>query len=198
MKRILAINGSYRKGGITDQTVEALAEAAENAGAEVETIILRKYPIEFCLNCRVCTQQPGVKPGRCVLQDDMAQLIEKIELADGYILASPTNFYSVTALFKRFLERLVPYAYWPWNMNAPKYRLTAIPRKKAIIASSCAAPGIIGRYAYGTQKQLKITARTIGADVVGSIFTGFIGKENHPVLPERVRENVPGLVAKLV
>ena len=111
MTRILAINGSYRDEGITDQTVEALAQAIEAAGAEVEIILLREYPIEFCLNCRECTQQPGAKPGECVHNDGMQELIDKIERADGYILASPTNFGSVTAIFKRFMERLAVYAY---------------------------------------------------------------------------------------
>ncbi len=59
MIKILAINGSYRENGFTDQTVEALAQAVVAAGAEIETLFLRNYPIEFCLNCRVCTQQPG-------------------------------------------------------------------------------------------------------------------------------------------
>jgi multimeric flavodoxin WrbA len=41
----------------------------------------------------------------------MATLTQKIETADGIVLASPTNFYTVAALFKRFMERLVVYAY---------------------------------------------------------------------------------------
>lgn len=45
MTKILAINGSYRDDGITDQTVEALTQAMVAAGAEVETILLREYPI---------------------------------------------------------------------------------------------------------------------------------------------------------
>ena len=92
MVKILAINGSYRDDGMTDQTVKALAQALESAGAEVEIILLREYPIEFCLNCRACTQQPGVAPGECVHHDGMQELIDKIERADCYILAAPTNF----------------------------------------------------------------------------------------------------------
>ncbi|VAX32273.1 Iron-sulfur flavoprotein, partial [hydrothermal vent metagenome] len=57
MAMILAINGSYRNNGITDQTVGAMVQAVETAGAEAEHILLREYPIEFCLNCRVCTQK---------------------------------------------------------------------------------------------------------------------------------------------
>ena len=198
MKKILAINGSYRQDGFTDQIVEAFALAVENAGAKIEIVFLRDYPLEFCINCRACTQQPGEKPGECVLQDGMAGLIEKIESADGYILASPTNFYSATAIFKRFMERLVAYAYWPWGTNAPQYRKSGTPRKKAIIISSCAAPGIIGRFIYATHNQLKSTAKTIGAVVVGSTFAGMVSRDSRPVLPERLKKKIPKMARKLV
>jgi NAD(P)H-dependent FMN reductase len=197
MLKILAINGSYRNDGITDQTVNALAQAIEAAGAEVEIILLREYPIEFCLNCRACTQQPGTAPGECVHHDGMRELIDKIERSDGFILAAPTNFGSVTAIFKRFMERLAVYAYWPWGMNGPQYRKAHAPMKKALLVSSCAAPGIIGRWFFGTDKQLKMTAKTINAEVVGTLFTGLIAKEQHPKLPEGARARIKVLAGRL-
>lgn len=197
MTRILAINGSYRDGGITDQSVEALAQAL-GATAEVEIINLREHPIEFCLNCRACTQRPGAAPGECVLHDGMQELIDKIERADCYIFAVPTNFGSVTAIFKRFMERLVVYAYWPWDMNGPQYRKAQSPRKKALLVSSSAAPAILGRWVFGTDKQLKMTAKTIGADVVGTLYTGMIAKEQHPKLPEGARTKIKTLAGRLV
>lgn len=196
--KILAINGSYRDDGITDQAVDTAVRALQASGAEVEMVLLREYPIEFCLNCRECTQQPGDAPGKCVHDDGMQALIDKIEQADGYILAAPTNFGSVTAIWKRFMERLVVYAYWPWGKSTPEFRKANVPRKKALLISSCAAPGIWGRWLYGTHKQLKITAQTIGADTVGTLFTGLIAKETHPGLPERVQEKAKALAAKLV
>ena len=198
MTKILAINGSYRDDGITDKTVEAIAQALAAAGAEVEIILLREHPIEFCLNCRECTQQPGHAPGTCVQHDGMQEIVDKIERADGYILAAPTNFGSVTAIFKRFMERLVVYAYWPWEMNIPQLRKAQMPKKKALLVSSCAAPGILGRWLYGTHKQLKVTAKTIGADAVGTIFTGLIGKQQTPELPEAVRIKARALAGKLL
>ncbi len=144
MVKILAINGSYRDGGITDQTVENMIRDVETSGAKAEIILLREYPIEFCLNCRECTQHPGDAPGVCVLRDEMKELIEKIEWADGYILASPTNVGTVTAIFKRFMERLVVYAFWPWDTNGPLYRKAHAPKKKAVLVSSCAARGLQG------------------------------------------------------
>lgn len=196
--KILSINGSYRDDGITDQAVEAAVTALRASGAEVETIALREYPIEFCLNCRACTQEPGHTPGECVHDDGMRELVRKIEEADGYILAAPTNFGSVTAVFKRFMERLIVYAYWPWGAHAPKFRKVGLPQKKAILISSSAAPGILGRFLYNTPKQLRMAAQTIGAKSVGTLFTGLISKEADAGLPERTRRKAEALVKEWV
>ena len=197
MSKILAINGSYRDDGITDQTVNALAQALKDNGAEVEVILLREYQIEFCLNCRECTQQPGEAPGVCVQHDAMQALVDKIEQADGYIFASPTNFGSVTAIFKRFMERLIVYGYWPWGKHAPKFRKAKLAKKKAILVSSCAAPGFIGRWIYGTHKQLNTTAKTLGAKSVGMLFTGLISNAPHAKLPEHVQVKIQLLAGKI-
>jgi multimeric flavodoxin WrbA len=196
--KILVINGSYRDDGITDQAVEVAVEALNNAGAETEVINLREYPIEFCLNCRECTQPPGTRPGKCVLDDGMHALIDKIEASQGYILASPTNFDSVTALFKRFMERLVAYAYWPWDKPYPKFRKQGMARKKALLISSSAAPSWLGRWMFGTSKQLNTAARTIGADPVGTLFTGLASTEKHKRLPQKTVARARQLAVKLI
>ena len=196
--RVLVINGSYRDDGITDQTVDAVAEVILAAGAELETVNLREHPIEFCLNCRECTQKSGEAPGACVLEDGMQALIEKIEEADAYILASPTNFGSVTAAFKRFMERLVAYTYWPWGDDYPKFRKAHAHHKKALLISSCAAPGILGRWLYGTHTQLKSTAQTIGADSVGTLFTGLVANDPNHQLPQRVNDRAKSLATRLL
>jgi multimeric flavodoxin WrbA len=196
--RILVINGSYRDDGITDQTIDVMVQALKSSGSEIETILLREYPIEFCLNCRECTQHVGNNPGQCVQQDDMQALVDKIEQASGYILASPTNLGSVTALFKRFMERLIVYSYWPWEMNYPQFRKAHSPKKKAVLISSCAAPGFFGRWMYGTAKQLKMVAQTIGAETSGTLFTGGISKTSKSSLPGRTEIKARALAAKLI
>jgi multimeric flavodoxin WrbA len=197
-RRILAINGSYRDGGITDQSVESIGKSLISLGAEVEHVRLRDYPIEFCLNCRQCMQQPGDAPGQCVHNDGMAELIDKIEAADGFVLAAPTNFSSVTALFKRFAERLAVYGYWPWGKPAPVFRRAKMPKKPAVIISSCAAPGILGRLTFGTNQTLRVTAKTLGGNVVGSIVTGLIAQEPSAELPKRARRKARRLAPKLM
>lgn len=197
MTRLIAINGSYREDGTIDRAVALAVGTAKAAGADVETVHLRDYPIEFCRNCRQCTQVPGDEPGECVHQDRMRELIAKIEAADGLILASPTNFSSVTAVFKRFMERLVVYAYWPWGSHAPTMRRKTRP-KRALLITSCAAPGLLGRISYSTLKQLKMTARTVGAKPVGSLFIGLQGQSPQPELPDRAQARIRRLTRKLV
>ena len=197
-RKILAINGSYRDGGVTDQAVSGILEALQAADVDIEHIKLRNYPIDFCLNCRECMQQPGDAPGRCVLDDGMADLVKKIEEADGYVLAAPTNFSSATAIFKRFSERLAVYGYWPWGAPAPVFRKAKTPKKPTVIISSCAVPGLLGRFTYVTNRNLKIAAKTIGGKVVGSMVTGLVSQKRNPDLPMRARQRLKSMVPRLV
>lgn len=197
MKHLLVINGSYQPDGVMDQAIDVAVRTATLAGARVEVVHLRDYPIEFCRNCRKCTQQPGSTPGICVQNDSMQALVGKIEVADGYILASPTNFYTVTAVFKRFMERLIVYAYWPWGASAPKFRKQHAT-KKAILIASCAAPGLLGRLFFSTLKQLKMTAHVIGAKPVGSVVIGRTAQQEYPTLSEVARKRVQRLIEQLM
>ncbi len=197
-QRVLVIDGSYRDDGVTDQAIDVATQALVDAGAAVETIYLRDYPIEFCLNCRECTQAPGSTPGRCVLDDGMQALIDAIERSQALILAAPTNFGSVTAVFKRFMERLVPYAYWPWGQPWPRYRKQGQAAKKALLISSSAAPGWLGRWSFGSGRQLRMTAKIIGAKPVGLVFTGLVSRQQKSRLPSRARHDAERLARRLL
>ena len=198
MNKILVINGSYRDDGITDQAVAVAVEALNSSGVETEIINLREYPIEFCLNCRECALQPGESPGKCVLDDGMHALIEKIEASQGFILAAPTNFGSVTAIFKRFMERMVAYTYWPWDKPYPQFRKANAPRKKAMLISSSAAPALMGRWLFSSSRQLRMAAQTIGAEPVGTLFTGMISTEKHRQLPQKTVARARAMAVKLL
>ena len=198
MTRLLAINGSYRKGGVTDQSLASLAEAVEALGAQLDIILLRETPIEFCQNCRQCTQLPGAAPGHCIQQDAMQTLVDRIESADGLVFASPTNMGTVTALFKRFSERLIVYAYWPWSKAAPSRRKHGLARKPALVLSSSAAPSLLARFAFRTQRQLRDTAELVGAKSVGDLVTGLVSADAQIALPDRKRRQLRRLAKKLV
>jgi NAD(P)H-dependent FMN reductase len=180
-KKIVAIVGSYRKGGTIDAAVEAILQGAREKGAETSTIYLTDRHIEFCTNCRKCAQTPGPERGKCAQQDDLEPILSEIEAADAVVLGSPVNCYNVTALFRRFLERLLGYAYWPWGQNAPRARSRRQTRKAALVASS-AMPGFLIPLATGAAKALRLTAKMLGAKSVGTLWIGLAaGEPQHPL-----------------
>ena len=171
-RKVVAIVGSYRKGGITDTLVDAVLASAGESGAETEKITLIERDIEFCRNCRACTQEPGSERGRCVLDDDMDEILAQCDEADALVLASPVNFFNVTAVTRRFMERLVCYAYWPWDKSAaPKMRRKEKTKEAALITGT-AMPAFLGRLFTGAVRALAITAETLGAKPIATIFSG--------------------------
>src|SRR4051794_41531815 len=72
--RVVAILGTYRRRGTTDQAVEAILEGARVRGAETSKIYLADHPINFCRNCRACTQDPGPRRGKCVERDELESI----------------------------------------------------------------------------------------------------------------------------
>jgi len=197
MTRIVAITGSYRNGGITDSAVEAVLAGAREDGAETSTIRLLDRHIEFCTNCRACTQEAGPRRGACPLQDDLAAILAEVEAADAIVLAAPVNFYNVTAVFRRFLERLVGYAHWPWGrMAGPTFR-GGRARRKAVLVSSTAAPGFLLPFATGAPRALKIAAKVLGARSVGNLWIGLAAVDPHQCLTAKTLARARALGRKL-
>jgi putative NADPH-quinone reductase len=176
MTRIVAIEGSYRKGRITDTVVEAILEGARAAGATTRKIRLSDQHIEFCTNCRTCTQQPGETRGKCPQEDDLEPLLQAVEGADVVVLASPVNYYNVTALFRRFLERLLGYVYWPWGQAGPKARTKRMPRR-AVLVASAGMPGFLIPIATGAPKALRLAAKSMGARPVAKMWVGLASQK---------------------
>ena len=194
-KNIVAIVGSYRKHGIIDQAVDATLEAAAQAGASTRKIYLTDYPIEFCRNCRTCTQPPGPQRGHCVIEDRLGDILEPMEQADGLILASPVNFGQATAITRRLLERMLGYTHWPWNSLAPTPRLK--PTKPAIIISSSAMPGWMARLGTGAARSLKNMARLVGARTIGQIYIGLAARAPEQQLHAATRRRAADLGRRL-
>lgn len=179
--KVVAVVGSYRKGGMIDQAVEAVLAGAREKGAETHKIYLADQHIEFCSNCRQCEQTPGPERGMCVQHDDLEPMLEEIEAADAVVLGSPVNYYNATALFRKFMERLIGYTYWPWGKAAPSER-TTVCKRRAVLVASAAMPGFCIPLLTGTAKALRLTARMLGARPVGRLWIGFAAGSPNPVL----------------
>jgi putative NADPH-quinone reductase len=194
--KITAVLGSYRRGGMVQSAVAEILAAARTQGAEVETIDLLDAHIEFCTNCRACTQEAGTMRGACPLPDDMNRILDTLARSDAIVLASPINFWNVTALMKRFVERLVCFAYWPWGQGIPKMRPTP-KTKRAVVVSACAAPALVGRYLTGAVRLLASTAGMLGARKVDVLVIGFACRDRDSRLSDAVRRKARRLGLKL-
>ncbi|VFU13994.1 NAD(P)H dehydrogenase [anaerobic digester metagenome] len=196
-KRVTAIVGTYRKGGIIDAAVDEILASARDQGALAEKIYLTDACIEFCTNCRTCAGQPGQERGRCPLSDDMAGILDKIEQSDALVLASPMNFGTVTAVMKRFIERLICYAYWPWGAAAPRKRKKKGTRRAVVVVSS-AAPALLARLTTRITGLLKQALSLMGAETAGVLFIGLAARKPHQDIGVLARRKARILGRKLV
>jgi FMN-dependent NADH-azoreductase len=184
-KKIIALSGSYRRNGMINAAVSAILRAAAEKGAETETIHLIDRHIEFCRNCRKCTQLEGPQRGPCVHIDDMVEILKKIEAADGLVLASPVNFFAITAVTQRFIERLACYVFWPWGEPGPVTRVKD-RGLKAVLVTSSAMPATLGRIFTRSLGGLKRAAKTLGAKPAGTLFIGKAALQEKQELPQAI------------
>lgn len=101
--KVVAINGSARKGGNTAILLRHVMQELEKEGIETELIELSGATIHGCLACRKCSTR---KDRRCSQAGDMGNvLIEKMDQADGVLLGSPTYVSDVTPEMKALIDR---------------------------------------------------------------------------------------------
>ena len=73
----------------------------EKRGAENEIVLLREKNIQRCDgHVEYCN-----KNLRCDKTDDMAEILEKIKSADGYVFVLPNYFKMPPGIFKDFIDR---------------------------------------------------------------------------------------------
>ena len=101
--KVVAFNGSARKGGNTAILLGYVLKELEKEGIETELIELSGTTIHGCLACRKCSVK---KDRRCSQTGDMGNAyIEKMEQADGILLGSPTYVTDVTPEIKALIDR---------------------------------------------------------------------------------------------
>jgi len=126
--KILAINGSHRKGN-TDFMIDIILKVAKG-----EHIRLREKDIQFCSGGDYCCPMTF----KCDKRDDMSDIYKKLELADIIILASPCYFFNVTARMKNFMDRCNPY-YFSKKLKGKKFFLITVGGHKPSLKGAITA-----------------------------------------------------------
>lgn len=103
MKDILILSGSPRKQGNSDILCDEFMKGAAENGNHMEKISLYDKKIGFCRACYAC-----FKTGKCVIADDMAEILEKIQKADVLVFSTPTYFLTMNGMLKTVIDRFLP------------------------------------------------------------------------------------------
>lgn len=144
MKRLAFLAGTRRKGN----TEKLLNIYLNKTNKNNDTKIYNLLDLNFsgCIACYGCE-----KTGKCVLKDDLTEIYKEIDEAEEIIFASPVYFNSVTALGKKFIDRMQ--SYW-----SKKYLLKIKDEKEktGVFISTAGAPNYNNQF--------------LGSNLVGDYF----------------------------
>ena len=101
--KVVALNGSARKGGNTAILLRYVLKELENGGIETELMELSGARIHGCLACRKCSSKKNRQYSQT---GDMGNFyIGKMEKADGILLGSPTYVADISPEIKALMDR---------------------------------------------------------------------------------------------
>jgi multimeric flavodoxin WrbA len=103
MKNVLILSASPREGGNSDTLCDEFARGALENGNRTEKIRIADKEIGFCIACYACKETR-----KCVRNDDMAEILEKMIAADVIVFATPVYFYTMCAQMKTLIDRTLP------------------------------------------------------------------------------------------
>lgn len=126
MVKIVSIVGSPRLQGNSAILAGILATSAERQGAQVNRYFLNTLKYQGCQACSACKG----KSERCVLKDDLTQVLDDVIEADVIVLASPVYWGEVSGQMKLFLDRTYSFLKPGYMEREDKHRLP--PGKKLV------------------------------------------------------------------
>ena len=117
--KIICLLGSPRPKGNSASIAKHFCETAEKLGSQVKTFALNKLNFRGCQGCMTCK----TKLDKCVLKDDLAEVLDAIREADVLVLATPTYFADVSSQLKTFMDRTFSYLASDYLTNPNPSRL---------------------------------------------------------------------------
>lgn len=101
MKKVIVISTSLRAHSNSDMLADKFVEGALQAGHEVEKISLIGKDIRFCHGCLACQ-----KLGKCVINDDVDGIMQKVLHADVVVWATPIYYFEMSGQMKVLIDRM--------------------------------------------------------------------------------------------
>ncbi|MFC2006086.1 flavodoxin family protein [Chloroflexota bacterium] len=172
--KILGLVGSRRKLGNSELLVKEALKVARDEGASVEIMRTTDLYVQECNGCMACI----IRKQPCRLKDDISFLGEKLDAADGLVVAAPSYHHHA-----------------PASMMMLDYRLLGLvmdrtPRKKAISIGLAA----IHIHAGEIVPNINYFIREAGFEVINSMLAISAGP-GEVLIPERA--DIPKEVGRM-
>lgn len=101
MSKVLLINGSPNEHGCTYTALREVADTLADNCVETDLVYLGKAPVAGCIACGQCA-----RTGQCIFDDQVNEILEKIEEYDGIVVGSPVYYAGPSGQICSFLDRL--------------------------------------------------------------------------------------------
>ena len=99
--KVLLLNGSPKANGNTALALKEMETIFLQEGVEVETVQVGDKDIRGCVSCYGCGAA-----GKCVFDDLVNEVADKLREADGLVVGSPVYFASPNGTLLALLDRL--------------------------------------------------------------------------------------------
>ena len=103
---VLMISGSRNPEGQTARAANAMLAGVAESGSDVDSVFLPTVSMARCRQCEDTGWGLCREEGRCVIDDDFADLVEKMRRAEAVIFANPVYFSDLSESLRAFLDRL--------------------------------------------------------------------------------------------
>jgi len=125
---IVYVSGSPRRGGNSDSLAHHFLHRCEQSGATVTSYYLNGLNYQGCQACDKCKTDSE----KCVLKDDLTQVLDHIFVADLVVFASPVYYGDVSAQLKGLIDRTYSFLRPGYVAKSHPNRL-ALPKKLVFI-----------------------------------------------------------------
>jgi len=133
--KVLLLNGSGHETGCTYTVLQEVASVLNSEGVETEILWLGLDPISGCRGCAACR-----KLGKCVIDDVVNVIQEKMSQCDGLIVGSPVHYAGASGQITSVMDRLF------YSSSAKMYHKPAAAVVVARRAGTTAALDQLNKY----------------------------------------------------
>lgn len=185
--KILIVSGSPRKGN-SEAIANRIKQILDKKGIENEVILLREKNIQACNGCvEYCNHNL-----KCHHNDDMAEIMQKIIKADGYVFISPNYFAMPPGLFKNFMDKCSIFYTAQTNLSSKKAIVISVGTDLPFIKEN------VRNVSKNFCKTLKIKVVSTGAFLSRSELKGNYNDIFENKLNKDIEKKIENMASKLI